>query len=77
MQEKRFLSVSEVAELMGRSKSYASAYVRQLNEELEKQGYLTIKGRVASTYFYKRFFGGDNEDSSSGEAKKKYGRILR
>lgn len=65
MQEKRFLSAREVGEIMGRSTSYAHRYICQLNEELEKKGYLTIKGRVVSTYFYERFFGKDNETKDS------------
>ncbi len=44
----------------------------RLNEELEKKGYLTIKGRVVSTYFYERFFGKDDETKDS-----KYIRIQR
>ncbi len=73
MQEKRFLSAKEVGEIMGRSSSFGHKYICLLNEELEKQGYLTVKGRVVSTYFYERFFG--KED---GEAKeKKYVRIPR
>ena len=57
---------------MGRSTSYAHRYICQLNEELEKKGYLTIKGRVVSTYFYERFFGKDDEAKDS-----KYVRIQR
>lgn len=59
--KKRFLSAKEVGEIMGRSTSYAHRYICQLNEELEKKGYLTIKGRVVSTYFYERFFDKDDE----------------
>ena len=65
MQEKRFLSAKEVGEIMGR-------YICQLNEELEKKGYLTIKGRVVSTYFYERFFSKDDEIKDN-----KYVRIQR
>lgn len=61
MQERRFLSAKEVAEIMGRSESFAHKYIFLLNEELEKKGYLTVKGRVVSTYFYERFFGKDSE----------------
>ena len=70
--KKRFLSAKEVGEIMGRSTSYAHRYICQLNEELEKKGYLTIKGRVVSTYFYERFFGKDDETKDS-----KYIRIQR
>ncbi len=72
MQEKRFLSAKDIAQIMGRSTSYAHKYICLLNEELEKKGYLTVKGRVVSTYFYERFFG--KEDDSK---EKKYVRIQR
>lgn len=70
--KKKILSAKEVGEIMGRSTSYAHRYICQLNEELEKKGYLTIKGRVVSTYFYERFFGKDDETKDS-----KYVRIQR
>lgn len=69
--KKIFIS-KEVGEIMGRSTSYAHRYICQLNEELEKKGYLTIKGRVVSTYFYERFFGKDDEKKDN-----KYVRIQR
>ena len=38
MQGKTFISVQEVAEELGVSKSYAYKVVKQLNEELKQQG---------------------------------------
>lgn len=49
-----FMNVSEVAEELGVSKSYAYRVVRQLNEELKKLGYLTVAGRVNTEYFHKK-----------------------
>ena len=46
MQEKRFLSAKEVGEIMGRSTSYTHRYICQLNEELEKKGYLTVDYQI-------------------------------
>lgn len=54
MQSKTFISVQEVAEELGVSKSYAYRVVKQLNEELKKQGYLTVAGRVNAQYFHKK-----------------------
>lgn len=42
LQSKTFISVQEVAEELGVSKSYAYRVVKQLNEELKQQGYLTV-----------------------------------
>lgn len=54
MQEKSFMTVEEVAEELRISKSKAYQIVRQLNAELQKQGYLTIAGRVNTTFFHKK-----------------------
>ncbi|MBS6643078.1 MAG: DNA-binding protein [Clostridiaceae bacterium] len=54
MQSKTFISVQEVAEELGVSKSYAYRVAKQLDEELKQQGYLTVAGRVNAQYFYKK-----------------------
>ena len=36
------------------SKSYAYKIVKQLNDELQKLGYLTVAGRVNTNYFRKK-----------------------
>lgn len=50
------LSAKQVAELLDISNSYAYKVIDQLNQELEKAGYLTIHGKVDSLYLKKRFF---------------------
>lgn len=52
----RFMRVNEVAEALGVSVPYAYKIIRKLNEELESEGYLTVKGRVNSDYFYERIY---------------------
>lgn len=54
MENKTFVTVAEVAQELSVSKSYAYKVVRQLNEELQKLGYLTVAGRVNSNYFHKK-----------------------
>lgn len=54
MENKTFMSVQEVADELGVSKSYAYKVVKQLNEELKKLGYLTVAGRVNTQYFHKK-----------------------
>ena len=46
MTEKSFMTVEEVAAELRVSKSKAYQIVRELNTELQKQGYLTVTGRV-------------------------------
>lgn len=55
-QEKRFLSCADIIEITGLSKSKTYSLIRELNEELEKKGFLTVRGKVISPYFYERFF---------------------
>ncbi|MEG1336746.1 MAG: HTH domain-containing protein [Clostridiales bacterium] len=54
MENQTFMSVQEVADELGVSKSYAYKVVKQLNEELKKLGYLTVAGRVNAQYFHKK-----------------------
>ena len=54
MTNRTFMTVEEVAAELGVSKSYAYKIVKQLNEELQKLGYLTVAGRVNTNYFRKK-----------------------
>ena len=54
MEEKTFLTVDEVAELLTVSKSKAYEIVRQLNKELKEKGLITVAARVSKAYFYER-----------------------
>ena len=53
MTERSFMTVEEVAEELRVSKSKAYQIVRELNAEMQKQGYLTVAGRVNATFFIK------------------------
>ena len=54
MTNRTFMTVEEVAAELGVSKSYAYKIVKQLNDELQKLGYLTVAGRVNNNYFRKK-----------------------
>ena len=54
MTEKSFMTVEEVAAELRVSKSKAYQIVRELNAEMQKQGYLTVAGRVNATFFRKK-----------------------
>ena len=54
MAEKSFMTVEEVAAELRVSKSKAYQIVRELNAELQKQGYLTVAGRVNAKFFHKK-----------------------
>lgn len=52
--EKNFMTVEEVAEELKVSKSYAYKVIRELNAEMRELGYLTISGRVNTSFFRKK-----------------------
>lgn len=57
----RFMRVNEVAEALEVSVPYAYKIIRKLNEELESEGYLTVKGRVNRDYFYEQIYSKEGE----------------
>lgn len=57
---KIFMTVEEVAEAMGVSKSYAYKLVNSLNKKLKEMGWITISGKVDRKYFYEQFYGTKN-----------------
>lgn len=48
-----FLRAEEVQQILGVSKSYAYKVIKEMNSELQRQGYRTIAGRVSKQYFFK------------------------
>lgn len=61
MSQKMFISAEEMAMELGISKSFAYKLMREMNEELQKKGYLTIAGRVSRKYFEEKFYGMERE----------------
>ncbi len=61
MNQKMFISAEEMAKELGISKSFAYKLMREMNEELQKKGYLTIAGRVSRKYFEEKFYGMEKE----------------
>lgn len=54
MSEKTFMTVDEVAEELRVSKSKAYQIVREINAEMQRQGYLIVTGRVNRAFFQKK-----------------------
>ena len=55
--EKTFISVKEISEILGVSESKSYGIIRNLNKELSDRGFLVIPGRVSRKYFEERFYG--------------------
>lgn len=54
---RQMMDVRDVQEALGVSESAGYAIIRRLNEELEKAGYITVRGKVSRAYFEKRTYG--------------------
>lgn len=55
--KKQVYTAKDLQGLLGVSESKAYQYIRVMNEELKKNGYLTIRGKVPVAYVNERFFG--------------------
>lgn len=51
MNNKEFLNADDVATIMSISMSMAYRIIQTLNGELQKDGYLTVRGKVSRKYF--------------------------
>ena len=57
MQNKLFLKAADICELLEVKQTSAYEIIGNLNKELEEQGYLTLRRKVPTKYFVKRFYG--------------------
>ena len=53
----KFLEVGDVMQILGISRSAAYKLMRQINSELEKKGYIVMRGKVSRKYFEDRIYG--------------------
>lgn len=53
---KYFMNASDICNELEVSRSTAYKIIRQLNEELRKQGYLVISGKIPRSYFSSRYY---------------------
>lgn len=56
MNEKNFLTANDVATFMGISVPMAYKVIRRLNDDLKKQGYITISGKISRIYFEEKIY---------------------
>ena len=55
------MTADEVAKELGVSKGFAYKVIRELNRELDKDGYVTISGRIPRAYWETRFYRGKKQ----------------
>lgn len=56
--EKRFLTATDVSQIMECSVSRAYTIIRQLNDEMTSKGYIVNRGKINAKYFYERVYDG-------------------
>lgn len=55
--EKSYITAKEIAETLGVSTGKAYSIIRDLNAELQKEGYLTISGKCSRAFFQEKWYG--------------------
>ena len=53
----QYITATEVAEVLGISIGKAYKIIRQLNNELKKEGYITVAGKCSLQYFKEKVYG--------------------
>lgn len=64
----KLIGNKDVQEILHVSASKASSVIKQLQSEMEKQGYLVIEGRIPEEYLRKRFML-DGQETKGGKKK--------
>ncbi|MEG1725059.1 MAG: DNA-binding protein, partial [Anaerovoracaceae bacterium] len=57
MKNTLFIGATELAEILEISRAQSYKIIQKLNSELEKQGYMTLAGKVSRVYFLEKFYG--------------------
>ncbi len=55
--DKIYITANELAEMLGISTGHAYKIIRSLNQELKKEGYIIVAGKLPKRYFEKRYYG--------------------
>lgn len=53
----QYITAQEVADVLGISIGKAYKIIRQLNDELKKEGYITVAGKYSLQYFKEKVYG--------------------
>ena len=57
MKSNYMMDAEDVANELGISKEHAYKVIRQLNEELERSGFIIVAGKVPRAFWEKKFYG--------------------
>ena len=56
MTDKMFMEVQDVIEILNISEGKAYEIIRMLNAELKEKGYIVVRGKVNTKYFFKNLY---------------------
>ena len=56
-ENKIYITASELAESLGVSLGKSYSIIRQLNRELEKNGFITVAGKCPRAFFSEKWYG--------------------
>ena len=57
MRTNYMMTVDDVMEELGVKRSKAYSILKQLNDELEKEGYVAVRGKIPRPYWETKFYG--------------------
>ena len=60
-ENKLFLNANDVAKMMNISKSSAYKIIKSLNEQLRKDGFITLPGKINRIYLNQHIYGLNNK----------------
>lgn len=56
MTNKQLLGAKELSKILGMSVLYCYKLIAELNGQLEKDGYMIVRGKVSRAFFEERFY---------------------
>ena len=62
MTDKMFMEVQDVIEILNISEGKAYEIIRMLNAELKEKGYIVVRGKVNTKYFFKKLIYNEGEE---------------
>ncbi len=61
MNEKIYYSAEDVANMLGVSMGKSYKILKEMNQDLQKRGFLTIAGKIPVEYFKEKWYGSAKE----------------
>ena len=62
MTDKMFMEVQDVTEMLNVSEGKAYEIIRMLNAELKEKGYIVVRGKVNTKYFFKKLIYNEEQE---------------